>query len=615
MRRAKDNLLSIARRVSFLFYLALVIFLLLVFRLYHLQGIKGSYYRDMSENNRRRAIRIAAPRGDIYDREGRVLVRNRPAFDVALMKEDVEDLEHILELVSEITGISKLELEANFKKNNRNQPFVPRVIVPDIDRELLSRVKANSYRLPGVIVRAVPARIYPHTKLASQVLGYVREISGYQLEADNLKKYRQGDLVGQSGIEKQFEEVLGGTAGYLQVEVDARGNRRDELSLIDTKKGKDLYLTIDLDLQEQAEKSLGEFSGAVVAIDPRSGEILALASSPQFDANIFSGAMRLDEWKAISSDPRRPLRNRAIANHYPPGSTVKLFLAAAGLSAGVIKPNTKLYCPGYYKFAGRRYHCHKRNGHGQVDLAKAIRVSCNAFYYQLGQMLGIDEMSRFGHMLGYGQKTGIALDGEVSGIMPSPTWKKETQGERWYPGDTLPVSIGQGYLVVTPIQHAFALAALVNGGTLYHPQIVKKVVSTQNDKEEKQYPAKIVRKLEIDPEILKVVMGYAEGVVQHKEGTGHKAAFEQIRVGGKTGTAQVRSLRFNQDEEKFRDHAWFIGFAPAEDPQIVVSVIVENGGHGGTTAAPVTRDVMEVFFKKKGFDTGPLEKKEPEKDV
>ena len=364
--------------------------------------------------------------------------------------------------------------------------------------------------------------------------------------------------------------------------------------------GKDLHLTLDLDVQRAAEQALGGFRGAVVAMDPKTGDIIALVSTPTYDANVFSGQVSADAWQGLTKDANDPLQNRALSMVYPPGSTFKLVTSLAALAEGRASEHTELNCPGYYFFKGRRYHCHKRTGHGTVSLRRALMVSCNAFYFQLGQMLGIDVMERYGKALGLGAKTGVSLPGEVPGIMPSEEWKRKQHGERWFPGDTLPVSIGQGYVVVTPIQMAVMASALSNNGTVYRPRLVEKVVDRLSG-ESRVIPPEVVRTMDVKPEVFKLVRSIASGVVNDSNGTGKAAKLEGILVGGKTGTAQVGKLGKESLGERFRDHAWFVSFAPVEDPLLAVSVIVENSGHGGQFAAPVAKKVFETFFRKKGM--------------
>ena len=568
-------------------------------RLWYLQGVQGPYYRDLSENNRTRTIRTAAPRGTIYDREGRVLVRNRPAFDIALMVEDTPDVDIAVMRLAQIVDQSPNEVLDQFTTGRRSRPFEPKVVLSDVSRVDLARVKVNSHQLPGVIVATVPTRTYPNGELAAQLFGYTREISKEQL-AKYGPRYRLGDSIGQTGLEKHYEDTLRGEAGYLRVEVDARGTRKGELGIVDEQVGSDLHLTLDIDLQRAAQDALGEKRGAVVALDPRNGEILALASSPTFDANILSGQVTKKDWDELRKDGTKPLTNRVHSHIYPPGSTMKLMYAVAGLQEKLVSPETKFNCPGYFQLGRRRYHCHKKTGHGKVDLRTAITVSCNSYFYQLGQALGIERLSRYLSMFGFGEPSGIDLPGEEKGVRPSAEWKKRTQGERWYPGDTIPVSIGQGYLATTPLQLAAALGALVNGGTYYQPRLIQSMVEQPSGAETVFGPT-IRRRLPVQKEVFDLVREYAGDVVNHQRGTGKRAGFASVRVGGKTGTAQVRAGAREFKQERFKDHAWFIGFAPVEDPQIALAVIVENSGHGGSHAAPVARKVMRVFFRKKGI--------------
>jgi penicillin-binding protein 2 len=575
-------------------------FTILIFRLWYLQCMNGAYYRDQSENNRTRTIRTVAPRGTVYDRENRVLVHNRPAFNVELMIEDTPNIGVTLDRLSGVTGHEKSELEQSLGGRKTRRHFEPQILLEDISRTELARVKANSYKLPGVIINPIPTRYYPYNNLGSQIFGYTREISKAQLESDPNGEYSPGDVVGQSGIEKTWEPTLRGKSGFVRVEVDAMGKRKGELGIADDRPGKDIFLTIDLDLQQTAEKNLEGKRGAVVALDPNNGEVLALASAPTFDANIFSGRMLAKEWNSLREDKSHPLTNRAIASTFAPGSTFKLIMASAALAMGKITPNTKLNCPGYYFFAGRAYKCHKHSGHGVVDLKKAITVSCNAYFYQVGQMLGVDSIHKFATAMGLGKPTGIDLPGEESGIIPSSEWKQQTLHDKWYEGETLSVAIGQGYDSVTPLQMAVAFSTIANGGKVYRPHIVRKVIDPATGEEELRSPT-LERTLPVDPKVFETVRIMATEVVSSKDGTGRRAALPGILVSGKTGTAQVKALSVRGKDERFNDHAWFVSMAPAEKPMIVIATIVENGGHGGVTAAPISKEVMEVFFRKKGM--------------
>ena len=585
---------------------------LLGLRLYFLQAVSGEYYRDLSENNRLRTIRREAARGLVLDRKGRLLVRNRPSFNIALLKEDIPDIEQTLRSLHLLLDADIDSMRAEMKRARTRQPFQPMIVLPDVSREVVAEVKVHSSALPGVIVQTKPVRSYPYDGLAAQTLGFTREISARQL-ARHSDEYKSGDSLGQSGLEQSYEEELRGDAGFLQVEVDARGLRRSESELLSDRQGETLQLTLDAELQLEAEEALGDRKGALVAMDPRDGSILALASTPHFDANTLAGRVLQKEWRALTKDEKKPLENRAIAHIYPPGSTMKLISAAAGLNEEVITEDTRFYCPGYFRLGRRRYRCHKHGGHGRVNLREAVRMSCNVYFYHLGQALGIDRISHYLAMFGFGQKSGIDIPKEEAGVKPSKEWKKKTVGEKWYPGDTPPVAIGQGYIAVTPIQLASAVSALANGGTLYKPHLLRRVFS-QSGKAIYEAPPQLVRRLPIESEHLATVREYAAEVVNHRRGTGQRARLLSVPVGGKTGTAQVVRGVGKREREEDIDHAVFVAFAPVENPEIVISVIVENAGGGGRNAAPVARSVLRKYFRSRGVlseqdwqivDTGP----------
>lgn len=602
MRGNVDSSAFSRRLIRAAIFIYIVICIVAV-RLWFLQCLRGAYFRDLSENNRKRTVRAIAPRGDIYDREGRILVRNRPSFNVALMLEDVPDKSDTIAKIASYTGRSVEELTKRLE-HRTTRPFEPLVVLPDVSREELARIRVHTYDLPGVIVDVLPARDYVHGNLAVQLFGYAREINKTQLDALNSstvgRVYAPGDIIGQSGLEKVWEPQLGGENGAVLVEVDAHGNRKRELGIQDPRPGMDLHTTIDLDLQTIAEQALDNRRGAVVALDPNSGEVLVLASSPTYDANILSGALDAGDWKTISESRDKPLMNRALASTYAPGSTIKLAYTAAALAEKKLTENTELNCPGYYMFAGRPYHCHKHSGHGVVNLRKAVTMSCNVFFYQVGQMLGIDLINKYLTMFGFGQKTGIDLLGEESGTAPSESWKKKVFGEKWYPGDTLPVSIGQGYLIATPVQLAQMASIVANGGVVYRPFVVKQIVDP-NTGEESSFESHEVRQLPINKEVFEKVRSFASDVVNTEQGTGKKAALPGIIVGGKTGTAQVRALGTGTGHGEDQDHAWFVCFAPADKPMIAMAVLVENAGHGGVAAAPIAHEVLQAFFRKKGM--------------
>ncbi len=574
---------------------------ILVLRLWYLQGIRGNFYRNASENNRTQELRTVAPRGTIYDREGRVLVQNRPSYNIGLMFEFVQNADRILRQLADVTGRDEklLHDQLALEKAKGRRRFEPKVVLADVPFEDVARVKVKGHVLPGVIVDVTPIRSYPYGETATHLLGYLREIDEVELRSRREAGYRPGDLIGRTGVEEAYEHLLHGESGSVRIEVDAMGNRKRELGMIDDRSGSDLYLTIDLDLQIAAEESLRGEKGAIVALDPRNGEVLALASAPSFDANILSGRVSREEWNQMTMDKRKPLNNRAIASRYPPGSTFKLIMALAGLAEKKVTPATEFYCPGFFEFKGRKYRCHKRSGHGSVNLPLAVTVSCDSYFYQLGIALGVNTIHKYSTLLGLGELTGIDIPGEKSGIIPSEAWKLKARAERWYQGETLSVSIGQGLLDVTPLQMAVATSTIANGGVVYQPMIVKKVVQ-QGSEEVTEFQPKVVRRSEIPADLFTKVHDYGALVVQDERGTGRRARLPGVNVSGKTGTAQVVSLDKSEASKDFHDHAWFISFAPAESPTIALAIVVENGGHGGSTAAPISQKIMEVYFRKLG---------------
>ena len=586
-------------KLSYFSAIVIGVFSLLILRFWYLQGIKGDHFHWLSTNNRTRKIKTIAPRGRIYDSNYRLIVGNRPSFNVGLILEDIKDVDKTLEILAKVIGNSFGDLSQRLSEQlNEKRPFELKTILRDVDWQTVAKIKANSYRLPGVIIDANPVRSYPYGSMASQIFGYARQISKQQYQLLKTKDYDRSDLYGQAGLEKQFETTLRGFSGSEIVEVDAVGTRKGSMGSEDYKAGQDIYLTLDLDIQLIAENMLRDKRGVVVAMNPQNGEIFAMASSPSLDGNLFSRVINQKLWKRISTDKSKPLSNRALSFTYPPGSTFKLITAVAGLSEGVVDGTEKVNCPGYYKFAGRKYRCHKRSGHGEVNLREAITMSCNAFFYKMGYELGVDRIGQYASEFGFGRTTGIELPGEITGVLPSKKWKKKRFGEKWYPGDTIPVSIGQGYVTVTPLQLTVAISSLVNGGNLYKPYLVKRIIDPLTGKKH-DFKPELMSKLSIDPKYLEAVKNYSIDVVNSEKGTASRARLKGILVGGKTGTAQVAAMhRTSKDNEDLKDHALFVSFAPKNTPSIVVVVIIENGGHGGVAAAPISKEVMAKYFEK-----------------
>ena len=592
-------------RIQMLRIFILICLGVLCIRLWFLQVLNGSYYRDKSENNRIRTVKVVAPRGRIIDRNESILVRNRPSFNVGIMVEDVEDPAKSIANVAKASGIEPGILFDNYTKNKSARRFEPRIIMEDISVEQFTKLKANSYSLPGISFDSQPTRAYPYFKVASQLFGYVREITKQQLDDINDVDYKIGDVIGQTGLEKFYEEILRGRSGYLQLEVDAKGIKKQELDRIPAKPGRDIKLSIDIDLQEAAEKAMGDHRGAVIALDPNNGEILVLSSLPTFDANFFSGELLAKEWDVLTKDPSKPMINRAISHAYPLGSTSKLLWSIAGISENIINPNSTVYCPGYFRLGNRRYLCNKPSGHGTLDLRMALTVSCNAYYYTLGQNLGIDKMAKYLKIFGFGEKTGIDLLGEEVGTAPSPEWKLKRFKEKWYPGDSVPISIGQGYFIATPIQLAQLGMTISNLGKMYKPHLMtaygEKINGNFDNVIVPELKRDLIKDYGIKEDVIRTIREISASVVENDRGTAKAARIPGIRVGGKTGTAQVVKKGLEHSGAQRKDHAWFVGYAPIENPTIVVVALVENSGHGGEFAAPVVREVMYKYFDKKGM--------------
>lgn len=597
MRTERTNLnLALRINVALIFIAASLIIILV--RLWYLQVLNGDAYRVQSENNRLQTIFIPPPRGIITDRKGEVLVSNRPSFNIELISEDTPDEKATVKDLAELIGVSSTQLLNQLREQRRRRKFEPKLLLKDVNRDLVAKISAAKHRLPGITISVVPARNYINGALASHVLGYIREITQKQLESPNYSLYMSGDLVGQSGVESQFEKYLQGERGRQRVIVNATGTRVGELSSENEIVGNTLELTVDANLQRVADMLFEKMEGAVVALAPSTGEVLAMASSRRFDPNIFTRGLTPDEWKDIAAGER--LNNKTIQGGYPPGSVFKIFMSIAALAENVISPSEKIFCPGFLTFAGRSYRCHKKSGHGYVDLKSALIQSCDVYYYTVGQRLGVDRINKWATTFGLGNITGLGFPEESQGLIPSSEWKRRYgRGDtKWYAGETLSVSIGQGAVLTTPLQLAVGLSAVVNGGKVYQPQIVRSVTANDGRPISGDFQPKLVREIELDNEILSRVRDAMVGVVNDPRGTAHRAQLDKsldILVGGKTGTAQVAGLQHGT-RGILNDHAWFVGYAPVEDPKIAVVAFVKNGGHGGAVAAPVVKEIMQAFF-------------------
>lgn len=577
----ETELEKLRQRLVRLTIIIIIAFAILIIRTGYLQIIKGNYFRNVSENNRIRLIPIAASRGMIYDRNGKVLVQDIPSFDIAMIQLGLSNEEKAQTIIKlkKIVGINPKEImEKLLAKKNR--PFEPVVIVTDVDRETLTKVAERTTELPGIIIQVNPKRYYICGPLYAHILGYIGEISKETLIRKHGEGYKYGDLIGKSGIEEYYDAFLKGHDGGKQIEVDVRGRQLQVLGNMEPIPGNNLILTIDSRLQEIASEALGNRSGAVVVMNPNNGEILVMISKPSFDPNMFLGHMTPAQAKTIFTDKYFPLFNRAIQALYSPGSVFKVVVAAAALENKIINEEDTYCCGGVYWIGDKRFTCFQREKHGWINVIDALTYSCNIFFYQLGYKLGIDRISKFAMDLGLGNKTGIDLPSEVSGLVPTRSWKKKKYKEEWYSGETINLSIGQGYLLSTPLQSAQTLSTLVNGGRVFKPKIVKQIIDSSGNKQ--VFNPEVTRIISLSEQTQKVLLKGLESVVA--KGTGQRAFLSYLRVGGKTGTAQNPTRK---------DHALFVCLAPIDSPKVVISVIVEHGGKGGIEAVPVARRILE----------------------
>ena len=588
------------RRLAFALAGVIALFALTFVRLWYLQVSEGEQYRSLSDNNRIRLRRVRATRGTILDRHGNIVVDNRPSFDLVLVPEDARDVPATIAALARLLGPEVGDLNAIVAAARNRPPFEDVILVRDLDWERIVKIETHQFELPGVSVQVGPRRTYPFGQMAAHLLGYVGEVN--QSEMETRRGYHMGDLIGKAGAERYWEDYLRGIDGGQQVEVDAVGRKLRVLSEVDETPGNSLVLTLDRDLQQTAEDAMQGRDGAVVALDARTGEVLAMVSRPAFDPNVFARGIRLPEWKALVEDRKRPLNSKSVQGTYPPGSTFKVVMAAAALEEGVITPFTTIHCGGGLFFGNRTFRCWRPQGHGSVNVHEALVRSCDVFFYQVGQRLGIDSIAEYAHRFGLGAPTGITLDHESGGIIPSSAWKRQRFGEPWYPGETLSVAIGQGYVTTTPLQMASVIATVANGGVVYRPKFVKRIEATDGATMLEESP-EVVRDVGFKKSTLLQIREALSDVVNSSRGTGSNARLPGIEVGGKTGTAQASRAGGDKVktqkgwEREKRDHAWFIAFAPVNNPEIAIAVLAEHAGeHGGTAAAPIARKVLARYF-------------------
>jgi len=579
-------------RLTIFSYAVVGLLCLLLLGFWKLQVLDSDYYGQLAERNRIRSIPVIAPRGRMLDRQGHVVVDNYPSFSVLLLREDQPLLEQHLPEIAEGLEMPLEDLQQQIEASRGLPKFNPIVVKPEATPADIAFIESHRADLPLLELLMVHRRRYPSGGLLAHAIGYVGEVSEKQIEASN-GRLRPGDIAGKSGLERTYNDTLIGVDGMRRVIVNSLGKEVGRLEQKEAVSGKPIHLTIDYDLQVVAENSLGPQQGAVVALDPRTGEVLAMTSHPAFDPKDFAVRISKEEWEELNEDPARPLLNRAIQAQLAPGSVFKVVMATAMLESKAVPENFSVDCHGAEDFYGRQFKCHifGKGSHGHVELHDALVKSCDIFFYNLGKRLGIDRISYYASQLGLGRHTGIDLPGEQEGLVPSEEWKERVYKQKWFPGETISVAIGQGAITVTPLQLAHTVAGVAMGGVFHKPHLLLGA----KDADEVSFP--------ISEETTEKVSQGLFGVVNEAGGTAHSVRLEGIEFCGKTGSAQVISNEGKQRAghvgKELVDNAWFVGFAPRRNPEIVVAVLVEHGVHGATAAAPVARDVIKAYFDKK----------------
>lgn len=610
-------------RFKFIYFLLFVVFGLFAFRLWYLQILQGSELREFSERNRLQENHSPAPRGMIFDRQGRVLVDNVPGFVATLTPQYATQLEKTAGALGVVLNLPPAGIVQKVRQSrHRNGLYFPVRIKENLSRDEVARLELMKLDHPGLEIQMVINRNYHLSLNGSQMFGYVGEVSRDELSRLNRsrppeEKLNQGDLIGKSGLEQVLDKILRGQDGVEFVQVDAHGREMSSANLEilgglsrtqEYEPGQNLHLTIDKDVQEAAFKALNETGriGSAVALDPNTGEILAWVNSPSFDPNQFAGGISSKLWSDLVNDPFKPMRNRVIQNHQPPGSTFKAITALAGLQEGVIDTRTRVTCRGFLQFGRRPYHCHLKGGHGDVNVVEALEQSCDIFFYKLGIQLGIDRIAKYARMLGLGSRTGIELIGEVPGLVPTTEWKKRAIGEEWQPGENLSNAIGQGFMLVTPLQMAVAYGALGIDGPTYKPFIIKKITDTEEKVIQNNDPVLVRDSLQdVKRENFEIVKEGLRRVSNSPRGTAVRHRIPGVEMAGKTGTVQLMSISAEQIYAKCenkpirqRHHGWFVGYAPADKPVISVAVLAEHACSGSGGAAPVVKEIIKAYLQK-----------------
>ena len=598
-KEIQSKRLFIARSLAAMLFVIVAIAAILL-RLYWLQIQHHDHFKTLATDNRIKLLPLPPARGEIFDRNGVVLAQNMTSVDLFITPDQVEDIPAVIAELQHIIPITEDDIQRFEKLKRRVRRFEQVPIRTGLTDEEMAQFAVERHRFRGVDLGVNLRRYYPHGELTAHVIGYIGRINEREVERIDKAAYAGTSHIGKTGLERFYEEQLHGDVGVQRVEIDAAGHIIRILETQPPSTGEDIQLHFDIELQKVAFEALGEHSGSVVAIDVKSGGVLAMASKPSFDANLFVNGISFKDYNALRDDSGNPLFNRAINGSYPPGSTVKPFIGLAGLETGTVNHRQTIYCPGHYKIknAGRTFRDWKRSGHGTIDLEKSIEQSCDVYYYDLAYSMGIEKMQEYLSRFHFGKRTGIDMPAETRAILPSQAWKKKRYKQSWLPGDTVNAGIGQGYFLVSPVQLAYATAVLAADGKLIQPRLAARIGNLSTLSEETALESIEKR----DPIHWKQVIDGMLAVTEGKRGTAKRIRNDYYRIAGKTGTAQVVSMKPNEeyDETKLskekHDHALFMAFAPAEDPQIAVAVIAENGGHGGATAAPIARKVMDAWF-------------------
>ena len=581
-------------------YVVAGVFALLVVAFWVFQVAQHQKFAEIAENNHQRRLPLPAPRGVLFDRNGKVLVENQNTINIALVREQSGNIDRTLSLLAAATGADEARMRENVNRRRREPTYRPIILIENASFPQLAAFKARRLELPGIIEQAMPARQYPSNDLGAHLFGYVSEASESDLTRPEYAGAEPGSMVGKAGIEQAYNRLLMGTDGDKVVVVNSKGR---EMALHEEKlptEGQRVQLTIDADVQRATEEGFHHFgyNGAAVILDPRNGEVLAFTSLPAYNPNRFAGGIDVESWKELRTDPLLPLQNRALQGRYSPGSTFKIAVAVAALEENVVTPEYRVFCPGGATFYGRFFQCHLKGGHGSVDMRHAIEKSCNTYFYTIGNMLGVDRIHKWSSLLGLGEKSGVDLPNELKGLVPSTEWKKTTREPKWYPGETISVSIGQGQVNVTPISLATMMMTVANGGTRYTPHVVKAV-----DKGKGWEPMPPPRPQSIARMKQSTIDAVHEGMwmVVNAAGTGGRGKIVGYNVAGKTGTAQVISLtgaKVAKGKMDVRDHGWFIFYAPHDKPEIAGVIFAEHAEHG-YLGAPIAKFAMETYFAKK----------------